>query len=432
MKSILKIISFFTFLYFINYGYVVAAKIEFLSDLDEHRGVLKKAFETAEDSIIIVSPYLSHNALEADDISPLIEKAQERGVKITVYTDCNFDVDQKTKFLKPHAEAGRNILQDLLCDLRVVKKVHAKTLIVDDTWMATGSFNWLSASRKQYWANLEHSMVITPHEDDASDTATYIKKAKDSINNLEKVKNPYTKFYDKYIDGVFSMTSSEDLAIWISDHLGNFSQNDQIYFSNKVVEFQRTFAPGSSDAEEDQESSPSQKTGSDEKNSSENSEDLSPITPKANKSSSTEEKKFIKELRGILISTINSIYTDFSEHEEVSEEDELSSSSLSAGEKAKKTPAVKPSVNNAKVPHKQPTIPPAKDIKKDQDVSSSPPAAKKPTPPKKPHEVVQSKPVPLTKTGPKPTSSSANEKKDTGSSEKAKGLRKGAAQKDKR
>lgn len=305
MKNNSKIILFTTILLF-QAEHLLATKVTFLSELEEHRTLLKKALTTATDSIVIVSPYISNNALDNDAIPKLVKAAQNRGVKITVYTDFNFDM-LPGGVLKPHAEAGRDVLKDLLCDLHVVQKVHAKTLIVDDEWMATGSFNWLSASRNQYWANLEHSVVMEPEEGDT--THEFITKAKTSIRSLVNLDHPYKNFYDRYIDGVFQLQDSEDLVTWISNHQGNFSFEYQQYFSDKIVDFQRKYY-----SDVDDEVSSEEEAALEEEDPSDGSQSSNSTKTKEKiKEAETKEDKdeFIRNLRDTLYNVIDGLYQAF-------------------------------------------------------------------------------------------------------------------------
>lgn len=120
-----------------------------LSTLQEHRDVLVRSLSEAQQQVVIVSPYLSEKALEADDLNTLIGAAVRRGVRVVIYTDSQLDIDQRSGRLKPHAAAAREQLRTCGADLRVVRRIHNKTLCVDEAIIVTGSFNWLSAVRDE-------------------------------------------------------------------------------------------------------------------------------------------------------------------------------------------------------------------------------------------------------------------------------------------
>ena len=64
--------------------------------------------------------------------------------------------------LKPSSSAGRKLLQDSGAKLQLFNGIHSKTLLVDDTILVEGSFNWLSAVRdpESEYFRLETSIVL--------------------------------------------------------------------------------------------------------------------------------------------------------------------------------------------------------------------------------------------------------------------------------
>lgn len=121
--------------------------IDRISDLKKHRLSLKKAIETAEKRLVIVSPFISQAAIQADGIPELLSSAVKRGVEVVIVTDEYLDLEGGT--LKPHAEAGRRALLDSGASLRILPGVHNKTIIIDRRVLIEGSFNWLSAVRDE-------------------------------------------------------------------------------------------------------------------------------------------------------------------------------------------------------------------------------------------------------------------------------------------
>jgi len=120
-----------------------------LSTLQAHRQTLICGLREARRLVMIVSPYLSDVAIQADEINSLIAAAVRRGVRVVVYTDSQLDMDSRTGRLKPHTVAAREKLRQCGADLRVVRRIHNKTLCVDETMIVMGSFNWLSAVRDE-------------------------------------------------------------------------------------------------------------------------------------------------------------------------------------------------------------------------------------------------------------------------------------------
>jgi DNA polymerase III delta prime subunit len=118
-----------------------------LSTLQEHRNVLVRSLREARQRVVIVSPYLSEAALKADNLAELIRAAVQRKIRVLVYTDSQLDIDPRSGSLKAHSAAAREQLRACGADLRVVQRIHNKTLCVDEAIIVTGSFNWLSAVR---------------------------------------------------------------------------------------------------------------------------------------------------------------------------------------------------------------------------------------------------------------------------------------------
>ncbi len=270
-----------------------STKVTLLTELHEHRQVLRKALQEAENEIILVSPFISSNAITEDDLPALIKDAHARGVKITVYTDRYFSSPQNPQAAFT-AQQGKFILRELFCDLQILDGGHTKTLIVDDSWMATGSFNWLSASRAAQWANLEHSILLEEGEGDQDDALqTCIQKAKASIEATEKVDHPYRTFYRDYIEGFFT-SKGTDLIDWLSDHIGTLSNHPNAhvafdnsqYWSDKIVEFQKLYYPDEEDCDEE---------GSDA------SDEIEPLLS---------EKDYVEELRNFIHQALDVHYLD--------------------------------------------------------------------------------------------------------------------------
>jgi ABC-type uncharacterized transport system YnjBCD ATPase subunit len=134
--------------------------IDRISDLQKHRMALKKALETAEKRLVIVSPFISQTALQADNIPELVALTVKRNVEVIILTDDCLDLVQGA--LKPQSEAGRKALIDAGATLRVLSGVHNKTVIIDRRVLIEGSFNWLSAVRDEtsQYHRMETSIVL--------------------------------------------------------------------------------------------------------------------------------------------------------------------------------------------------------------------------------------------------------------------------------
>lgn len=145
--------------------------------LKEHVGTLRRAFEVAKKELIIVSPFISINAINDDSLIQFVKSAIDRGVSITVFTDSKLDLINGK--LKENSAKGRELLAKNGINIKAINGIHNKTLIVDDTILVEGSFNWLSATRDEesHYYRLETSIVLKGEQ-----AKKYIKIAKEDLN----------------------------------------------------------------------------------------------------------------------------------------------------------------------------------------------------------------------------------------------------------
>jgi hypothetical protein len=129
-----------------------------LDSLDAHRETLREAFERASHRILVVSPYLSTDAVSQDGIEALVASARGRKVAITIAYDPH--LNQKSGHLKPACAEAVDALTRAGADVLERSRIHNKTLAVDDSWIVEGSFNWLSAVRNLNlpYARMERSL----------------------------------------------------------------------------------------------------------------------------------------------------------------------------------------------------------------------------------------------------------------------------------
>jgi hypothetical protein len=136
------------------------ALFERIDSLDGHRRVLREALETATRRVLIISPFLSHRAIEDDALLPLIRAAARRGVDVIVAFDVQLNQDLQGQMKAPARQAIDHLTQ-AGATATAVRAMHAKTLAVDDGWLVEGSFNWLSAvrGRTSDWRRKEASLL---------------------------------------------------------------------------------------------------------------------------------------------------------------------------------------------------------------------------------------------------------------------------------
>lgn len=110
-----------------------------LSGLDAHRRTLQEAFDEAQDRLLVVSPYLTPRAIEADQF---IEGIARTRARVTIaYSRDMADRDKASAAAERLCRAGAEVV--------VLHGFHTKTLAVDEKWFVEGSFNWLSAVRDE-------------------------------------------------------------------------------------------------------------------------------------------------------------------------------------------------------------------------------------------------------------------------------------------
>src|SRR5699024_5827552 len=98
-----------------------------VNDLKTHVGTLNRAFEIAKSELIIVSPFISSNAIECntikyfdnneketvssikiDPVKKQLRAAVNKGLKVIIITDSTLDINNNQ--LKPTAKKGREII----------------------------------------------------------------------------------------------------------------------------------------------------------------------------------------------------------------------------------------------------------------------------------------------------------------------------------
>ncbi|WP_303636564.1 AAA domain-containing protein [Stenotrophomonas tuberculopleuritidis] len=115
-----------------------------VSDLQGHRALLQEALITARRTLVIVSPFLTQDAIITDGIEAGIKAATARGVKVRVVTDPSLARERELAVCSRRLTAAGAQVR-----LARTQGVHSKLLLVDRSWFAIGSFNWLSAVRRE-------------------------------------------------------------------------------------------------------------------------------------------------------------------------------------------------------------------------------------------------------------------------------------------
>jgi AAA domain len=89
-----------------------------------------------------------------------IRQAVERGVVVTCYIDARINRDSHG-VERPAATRGKELLHAAGATVRIARDIHNKTLCVDHWLISEGSFNWLSAQRRDRgsYRRYERSLV---------------------------------------------------------------------------------------------------------------------------------------------------------------------------------------------------------------------------------------------------------------------------------
>jgi len=123
---------------------------------EAHQGWLVEVWAKARQRIWIVSPFVAQRAIEADEVDKGIAAARQRGVDVKVFVDAEWAARDEAA-LQSLQSAGAVVIR--------VPQIHAKLVVVDDQWIAEGSYNWLSAERvRPEWQRWDRTVVYRPQD----------------------------------------------------------------------------------------------------------------------------------------------------------------------------------------------------------------------------------------------------------------------------
>jgi hypothetical protein len=131
-----------------------------VAGLEAHQAELRCCLARAEHAVWITSPFVSADAITADGVDVQIQQAVERGVVVTCYIDARLNCDSHG-VERPAATRGKELLHAAGATVRIARNIHNKTLCVDHWLISEGSFNWLSAQRRDRgsYRRYERSLV---------------------------------------------------------------------------------------------------------------------------------------------------------------------------------------------------------------------------------------------------------------------------------
>jgi len=143
-------------------------KIIQLLDAQAHDAFLLDTLTKAVREVQIVSPWLQLRRIEQIGALEAMRAAAERGVRVCIYTDPEWNIDAQDSDLTAEKslqlQTAVETLQENGIETAFVRRVHSKLLLADDELYCAGSFNWFSASRDSRYARHETSLAYSGPE----------------------------------------------------------------------------------------------------------------------------------------------------------------------------------------------------------------------------------------------------------------------------
>lgn len=132
------------------------SSLQYIPTLGEHCGFLRQAIEKAQRKVVICSPFLSSIQYRQDLDIKWLKKQLQRGIELVFITSSRSPgFDEFKRYLSSLPRTAVYLIG--------YPKFHLKTVIADDSVIAEGSFNWLSATRfegSDYHSH-EATLVVT-------------------------------------------------------------------------------------------------------------------------------------------------------------------------------------------------------------------------------------------------------------------------------
>ncbi|HCM9715301.1 AAA domain-containing protein [Enterobacter sp. HNDS-6] len=138
-------------------------QISTLHGVEQHDAFLNQTFDSINQSITIVSPWLTWQKLEQTGFLASMSQARTRGIDITVVTDKTFNTEhadfEKRKEKQQRLNEALERLNEMGIRTKLVNRVHSKIVVGDEGLLCVGSFNWFSAAREERYQRYDTSMV---------------------------------------------------------------------------------------------------------------------------------------------------------------------------------------------------------------------------------------------------------------------------------
>lgn len=133
-----------------------------LNNAEEHDSYLVELLSHTQKKMDMVSPWVVLKCLESSGLLAAISNAVAKGIEFTLYTDYHFNTTSNNKYDRDKDKLFNvccETLRDVGIKVMVVQGVHSKLLMMDDTTLCIGSFNWASAARGGQYKNMETSIA---------------------------------------------------------------------------------------------------------------------------------------------------------------------------------------------------------------------------------------------------------------------------------
>ena len=135
---------------------------QIINDSKAHDQYLKELLTSVQQRIAMVSPWISLNRLKETGLLEELKRTSDRGVMVEIYTDLHFNTfngKQPCEDKKVNFKQCCKALAEYKITVNVVSQVHSKLIMIDESLMCIGSYNWASAARSGKYKNMETSVL---------------------------------------------------------------------------------------------------------------------------------------------------------------------------------------------------------------------------------------------------------------------------------
>ena len=146
---------------------------QIISNSEEHDKCLQHILAQAQRRVVIVSPWVKLERLEETGLLAKLQHAVENKIEVVLYTDEHFNTTTSNQLDENKHKAFEQCCKTLAkhgLAVHVVKQVHSKIILADDSILCVGSYNWASAAREGPYKNMETSIFYSGYLKEEIDT----------------------------------------------------------------------------------------------------------------------------------------------------------------------------------------------------------------------------------------------------------------------